>query len=254
MSAERILMNVQTTKPSFRLKAILAIVSALILGFCGVLAALAPKIYDTREREYSMSLTETAINTNATPLPSSSPAQTTMATISLPFEDNFDNGARKEWEVLTGEWTTVEGKYTNLENKGWIKIGDTSWTNYSVEVDVIRQYPGSARTGDFKIGVRDDQRKSNFPTFISNAINRCVWQLTSPNGGDNPLTNAELCPMEKKIHIKIEVNNNSYISFINGQTFQTFTKTEYPSGAVIIGIDCGGGCLAIDNFLVAKLN
>lgn len=200
---------------------------------------------------------ERIVTTTPLPAPTDIPRPTLTPTpiLALPFEDNFDTGARNEWTVLSGEWFTVGDRYTIRGGDGWTRIGDSTWNNYAVELDVIRNYPGSANTGTVTIGVRANSRNSDFPAFVSSNLGRCNWVTTSPNGRSTRITNQQLCPSANRVQFRIEVRDNSYIAFINGQVFQTFTLSGYTSGSVVLGIDCSTtGCIEFDNFQVTYLN
>lgn len=72
-------------------------------------------------------------------IPSPIPRPTfTLTPMSIPdFYDSFDTGIRSEWEISSGRWGVINGQLTQLEPGGKIMIGDETWENYSVQVDVI---------------------------------------------------------------------------------------------------------------------
>lgn len=60
---------------------------------------------------------------------------TPIPSLSLPFQDNFDNGIRPEWRVLSGQPVVVDGRLGAATDEVALEIGDSSLSNYVVELD-----------------------------------------------------------------------------------------------------------------------
>ena len=76
----------------------------------------------------------------STPEPSSTPAATeTPTSTPIPdlFSDSFDERLRPEWGSDPSEWTSVDGQLVALKDDVRLNIGDDSWSNYAVELDLI---------------------------------------------------------------------------------------------------------------------
>ena len=76
-----------------------------------------------------------------TPTPTASPTIPTLTPpprLALPFEDDFNDGPRPEWQAKLGRWRMVDDMYAcgPSESLSLTIIGDESWKDYAVDVDV----------------------------------------------------------------------------------------------------------------------
>jgi len=69
--------------------------------------------------------TEAPVVVTATPAPPQDTPTPRPVSMPLPFEDDFDEGPRPEWETVLGTWRMVDGTYT-ADGDGWAytMVGD----------------------------------------------------------------------------------------------------------------------------------
>ena len=194
--------------------------------------------------------TNTLLPTTTTiPSPTISPT----ASISLPFNDNFDNGINSNWKVIAGTWRTVDGKLIADagRNPSEIIVGDENWRNYIIEFDVY-----SKSAAGFPIGVIVRSMDGNHLLFKTDCCNT-EWILIA---GTSEQTIAHLddgglvfALQEFTIsHVRVEVIDQTFTGYINGRQFLRVTDTTNATGAVGIMSDTPHeNRLLFDNFVVA---
>lgn len=180
-----------------------------------------------------------------TPLPTATP---TMAVL-LPFEDNFDNNSRAEWQpsVTKGEWRTVGQKYTvtNSANAwAYSLIGDPNWSNYSIEFNY------ELGSGTTAVLVRVSNAKElGLAFFFSSSI--ISWNVLV-DGSWKPIAQKVglLCPYTGRA--LIEVTGTTFSGTCDGQFYLTATDESTTTGYVGLGIFCYAdvNCANVDNFVV----
>jgi hypothetical protein len=135
--------------------------------------------------------------------------------IPLPFEDDFDRGARREWQQVTGVWRMVEGAYWADPSGSWsiALVGDDNWKDYAVDVDVIYN---DWNTPDVRIIVR--AVGNSYMAFQTHCCDS-IWLLvsdgqareiaTSNNGGLRG-------GLSGSSHLRVEAKGNLYTAYSEG--------------------------------------
>ena len=176
------------------------------------------------------------------------PTPTPTAAVALPFQDNFDNGTRPEWQelVVKGEWRTVEQAYTvtNAINT-WVfsLVGDPTWVNYTIEFDY------ELGNGTLAALVRVSGPKDLGLAFIVGYY-ETMWSVWD-NGDWRRITmDNRDCPATG--HVRVEVTGNSFSGTCDGQFYLTMTDDTTASGYVGLGVSCARDidCPRFDNFAV----
>ena len=59
------------------------------------------------------------------------------------WEEDFDDGKAGEWNEITGKWEIDKKAYVETAQTEYAKtiIGDETWTDYTVEVDITLTQP-----------------------------------------------------------------------------------------------------------------
>jgi hypothetical protein len=170
----------------------------------------------------------TATSAPATEVPSLTPRPQSVVL----FEDNFDQGLSGSWSVISGNPVIVNGQLTSDEDT-WIQIGDNSWVNYRIELDVVPKdcwfsWSSSA------IGVRVKDA-SNMNAFKLAACEH-EWDSVK-NGTSIPVPNShETRAGSSEMKIVITVNGDQYSVDLNGERISSFFNSDYPQGGIAIKI------------------
>lgn len=187
-----------------------------------------------------------------TPNPTHTPKPTPLPTpkITLPFEDNFDNGINPAWTVQKGTWITANGKLTIVFTEygvDWILLDEPTLTNYRVTADI------NVPVGSLEIAVRYPVRQEELLVYKIGPYGHNCWAFD-----DGRYTN---CVVEENdyasdyLNLRLEVSGSNYTAYIDGREIQSFTLTDREKGGIAVGIWCQRGfeCPTADNFKVEAL-
>ena len=203
---------------------------------------LTPSI--TATPSHTPSPTNTPTNTatpTETPTPTSTPTPTFTPTpsINLPFTDNFDGGARPEWEVLDGQPLVRDGALVPFGNRLVMQVGDNLGNvvvqlDYGVThflFDAFNDEPQVTVTFGDSVRFRlDSDDPSVWQAFVDGS-----WTTIGRGTGDVP----------KQGRARLVISGNSYQAYINGTLYSTAVFGNPPFGPIQVTI-LGGG--RIDNF------
>ena len=162
---------------------------------------------------------EIVIVVTATPLPQTpTPTLSPTPAIQLPFEDNFDNGPRPEWQPIVGTWRMFDGAYysDDVEDGRWniTLVGDENWTDYTVDVDAIRYHSG------YPVRVIVRENDGSFMAFDTDC---CVTKVTLVyKGEETVIARNDVGGIDGGLewilyHIKVEVRGSIYKIYSNGK-------------------------------------
>lgn len=76
------------------------------------------------------------------PAPPLTPTIDPHPPLSLPFRDNFDQGLDPTWRIINGRPLIDKGKLTAASGELALEIGNSSLTNYTLELDIIGEQEG----------------------------------------------------------------------------------------------------------------
>jgi len=243
------------------------------------LAEVGAKLAETRKLTPTIAPIPTV--TSVPPTTTHGPTPTTTPTLApaLIFFDDFDAGPKPDWEVLSGTWGMAGGKYTMIDISGGSVagislVGDPSWRDYVIEVDVTGLYsPGdeSYYYGNEAMN-RDDLRMSRAAILVraqgnSDYVGLIVgaehiewgtliddrWSVVSGTLVDG--YGAE------GTHLRIEVRGDVYVAYADGKMITSFSDGRFPGGRAGIWLrstdmDTGDwrSVPKIDNFKVTRLD
>lgn len=200
-------------------------------------------------------------NTQSTPVTSaeSTPADAITPTPlpTLVFGDDFDQGIKPEWSIMSGEFLSVDERLTAVRYEynnfagtpGYsarISIGTPDWTNYNISLDVgdIKQDFG----GSSYIVIRPRyQDENNHPFFkVSRSNASCGLRK---DGKDSYLP--ELRQDLSKAKVKILTSENKYELYLDNKRVCSYRDNTFGLGGVVIDlVRSGDGSAWIDNFVV----
>jgi hypothetical protein len=181
------------------------------------------------------------------------------SSVSLPFTDTFDTGRHAAWRVNGTHWSFTGGKAIASTPTTYIAeqmfIGDSSWRDYSFEVDVY----GTAGP-DKAIGVR-----------VTDANNYYNIHLIGPDGGYHHLDinrvqggsatilyrNSSFSVLNNTLYrVRVDVEGNRLKVYVNGTLEATVVDDAFPHGGVGLFGGSGGyapNTIQYDNVAVTPL-
>lgn len=211
----------------------------------------APLPTSTPYPTYTPAPTYTAPPTQA---PKPQATSTPRPEMMLPFEDNFDNGVRPEWEQVVGNWRMVDGGYWTDPSGAWsiALVGDVGWTNYALEVDV--QYHNASAP---RVGVIVRASNDSYMEFRTDCCSS-DWYLHHNGEEQNIATTSDGggLPREKDtVHWRFEIKEDIYSAYVDGQLLMRFQDDTLSSGRVGLTVaNSKSYWRRFDNFKVTKLD
>ncbi|MCX5654960.1 MAG: PEP-CTERM sorting domain-containing protein [Planctomycetota bacterium] len=161
-------------------------------------------------------------------------ALASAASAGIIFQDNFDGGASPLWNNESGSWTAIGGVYyaqTPL-NLCYNSL-PFNLTDFAIELDV-------RSVSDGGIWLRSDPA-GNGVILITGGWDHSggglYWHTVQAfNSGMALNRSADLFQQGDNIHLRIEVQGDTYSAFFNGAATPatTLTTSEYPSGRVAL--------------------
>ena len=163
--------------------------------------------------------------------------------------DDFENGIKNDWFAINGEWRMINGHLQGISGQpSQIGVGNSSWSNYTIE----------ARVGGFRNTVASAQQ---FLSTNPNIIFIGVRQNDSASTGYwfGIAHSHQTCSLDKDFQevitfhseqnyigedehtIVIEVINDLFKLFIDGEAICSFTDTTVGQGIVVISTFPGTG-------------
>jgi len=191
---------------------------------------------------------QTAQETQTIASPTLAPLPTAISA-PLPFSDNFNNGAKPEWDVVVGNWRMVDGAYTADSDGGWnvSLVGSESWRDIAIDVDVI--------TDDWNYPVRIIVRAYQGSYLIMETNCCSTYFILIDNGTETTIAESDAGGLTGSIYlhtnnIRIEALNNIYTVYVDGVKLLTVQDNTLPTGRVGLGLDYEA---RYDNFLVESI-
>ncbi len=175
--------------------------------------------------------------------PNKTPAISPTPTPSALFEDDFNEGLSNEWVPVSGILIVVNDMLTAEEN-AWVLVGDSSWTDYTIEFD------GNAQScrGDSFLAVRL-QDLENMIVF-SFAHCETFWYIVE-NGEWNDVPNANTGNIGNGwSSFRIIVEGDEFTFYDDGDRKTSFNDSRFPQGGVGLMVRANA---QVDNFLVRPM-
>jgi DNA-binding CsgD family transcriptional regulator len=196
----------------------------------------------------STGIPTTTLAPSRTPIP--------RPTMALPFEDNFENGPRKEWQPQFGVWRMVNGRYKTdrSDTMSLTLAGDEAWTDYAVDVDV---YENGLTGFPVRVIVRASEGR-----YIAFETHCCLADLILVGlGADRMIAHSDQAGIISHIdqwntnHLRVEVRGDIYAAYANGKLMLRAQDSTLSQGRVGLGAKTMFNDKPLfDNFKVTPLN
>ncbi len=156
-----------------------------------------------------------------------------------PFSDNFDNGPKPDWKPINGNWTMSNGQYTvtdiNPREMYSTFIDGKRWGNFTMEIDVT---PGDTANGFHSMNICprmiSSQEKICFGMYGKNRrFNEAYWFIAKDGTNGEPTSSVSIENSDgKPLHIKIEVKNGVFTSYVNSTQTNQISDNTFPLGSI----------------------
>ncbi len=156
-----------------------------------------------------------------------------------------------DWTIVSGTWerkwnagfnSTIFRNTSNTTDTAM--VGDLSWQDYDVSVDVRRENPGVGLLGRYN-------SETQYYQFQMKRDN--TFQLSRMNNGNwTTLAEGEFINADYEFHnLKLSFRGNEINAYIDGNVVATAIDTLIPTGAIAIK-SVGGGYNSFDNVVVSQ--
>lgn len=181
--------------------------------------------------------TSTSVPPTQTPKPQPTPKPTDLPpAIPLPFVDTFDSGLDSNWKVLSGDWVISNGDLTrsNKDNEwSFIALDDPRWTDYSVKVKVNR-----GNDGETAVFIRYNNNQQKQLAFWGRGIRTEGAFVYYESGLMIKVAGTATKDLPPSYTLQVDVLGNNFTARVNGIAVQTLSLTGFPSGGVVLGLNC----------------
>ncbi|MBN1273933.1 MAG: hypothetical protein JXB26_16840 [Candidatus Aminicenantes bacterium] len=158
-------------------------------------------------------------------LPQNSPVKETSGNSALIFEENFDDGTAPDFGNEAGEWFIEDGLYKALKGSyRFSTVGNPDWKDYSIEADFINSKDGG-------ILCRAQDHNNCVVLVIRPSHNDIYWKLRKNRGWGAEFGKEILGHQPgENLHVKVDVQGNKFMAFINGEIKTVMENPGFPSG------------------------
>lgn len=184
------------------------------------------------------------LNASPTPVVDSSPmpTQDPNPALSLPFQDNFDNGLDPNWRIVAGEPLILDGKLSPASAELRIEIGNSKLTTYTLEMDVWGEKPDLCGIGYGKHLKVNPAPKLRFQFFGFTFGGRLIWETYASSQWSEMARYDNL----KCGRFKVVVANSSYSLSIQGDLVSEIISLP-AEGPLSISMD---DSITLDNLVI----
>jgi len=159
--------------------------------------------------------------------------------VSTPFgeillQEDFEDGIAQGFGNEIGDWKVIDGKYT--ARRGIFRfstICDLDWADYSLEADFIK-----AEDGGFFIKAQNDD--NGILLVVRPSRNDIYWAEVSwaegktRGWGDRYEVRALGHKPGQDLHVKVEVIDDEFKAYVNGEIKTVFKSAEFPEPKVAL--------------------
>ncbi|MBN1344240.1 MAG: DUF1080 domain-containing protein [Phycisphaerae bacterium] len=193
--------------------------------------------------------TTSGTTTTGTDGTSTSDTSGSTASSTPSVNDNFDDGNLTGWSILSGNWVvTTDGalQATGPALQGYhiITIGEDTWTNYELELDIMLD-----AGAEYAVGVRFVNEETWYHCSHTLGGIASVWRFASGQS-DLQLANGTSTPLPpgEWYHWKVTVSGNTISFEVEGELVVSATDTSsaITSGKVALLVPAGG-IVSFDN-------
>ena len=162
------------------------------------------------------------------------------AGVSTPFselllQEDFEDGIAQGFGNEMGDWKVIDGKYTATRGVfRFSTICDLDWTDYSLEADFIK-----AKDGGFLVRAKNDD--NGIILVVRPSCNDIYWAEVCWTEGKTRGWGAvrhEVRALGYKpgqdLHVKVEVIDDEFKAYVNGEIKTVFKSAEFPEPKVAL--------------------
>lgn len=165
----------------------------------------------------------------------------TSTSQSLPFYDDFTNGANSNWQIIGNNWSFTNGKaYSNVPTTyvdEFMNIGNGSWKNYTFEVDL----EGTDGT-DKHIRFRTQDNDNGYYVHMRGPIQYHDLEIGKIVAGQWTVISSDTFSVQNNVNyrLKVVLNGSSIKLYIDNNLKLEATDNTFSSGGISLVNHSGG--------------
>jgi hypothetical protein len=157
--------------------------------------------------------------------------------VTLPLEENFDNGLSSAWNILNGEPVIVDGKLQSAKGGLVIELRDKLPPNFSLQMDY--DVLSSMWSENIIVTINDIRVVFSFMNLTWESFKDNSWvQITTPR------------ELKIKGTMRLVVAGNKYVVYFNGNKFSEVIFGPNNNGQLLINLTTPNR--TIDNLLITN--
>lgn len=178
----------------------------------------------------------------ATKITDSKPAQKKDKADGGAFSDDFNAGPKPDWKPVSGNWTMSNGQYTvtdiNPKETYTTFLDGMEFGNFTMDIDVSPGYTYSDLKGFYALYIcprfLSFQEKICFGMSGRNhKFNEAYWFIVKDGSNGEPTSKVSMETSEgKPVHVKIEVKDGVFTSYVNGTQTNQVYDTTFLTGSI----------------------
>ncbi|MDO8647203.1 MAG: LamG-like jellyroll fold domain-containing protein, partial [Candidatus Diapherotrites archaeon] len=151
--------------------------------------------------------------------------------------DDFSDGqytSNPAWTVVTGTWTVLGSSFlqSDITAGSVIMTGNTSMTDYVVDVNASRTAAGNANWGIILRSSSTANFNNSYLVWIDGSANLNFWREVSGSGTQVGSSVAIVADWTKPHNLKVIATGSVFKVYFDDALKGTFTDTTYSTGAV----------------------
>jgi hypothetical protein len=194
---------------------------------------------------------------------------------SLLFADDFEHGLRPEWKMdPPGSWSPANGDFLVTEiggdNRAFALVGDQSWSDYCIDVDMGIAIYGSSVQGNVPPDISIICRAKGTANYVAFVIHpstyatrtkECYWRVVKNGVASEKILPKEIyLKNEDSLHIRLVARGQKLTVYRNGmeEPFASYGAASIGGGVGLMADFYRGykvnSDVFFDNFRVQKLS
>ena len=172
------------------------------------------------------------------------------------FEDDFNDGLDRAWEIVRGNWVVANAKLTTASrDKEWssMVVGDDKWTDYTIDLEVDFNWALGTPANPIEIQVRVQDSDNKMVFAAGNKGYEAKWYAVKDGESTTLYTGKTMS--NDPFELRVEVKGDSYVAYVEGEKWLSVYDSTLSHGKVGVAMFCATetNCDTIDNFKVTAL-
>jgi len=169
--------------------------------------------------------------------------------------DDFDDGDVDDWDEVVGKWKLEDGAYAEKTGLQYSKtlLGDVSWTDYTVEVDVtLVEDLGASNCAGLLVRV-NEEGNNGFRFWIRSDTHKCQIAKWMEGNSFTILDSKTDLDVEvgETYRLKVIAEGHRYQCFVDDELIFDYDDPEQFSANGVVGFIMSKSYPHFDNFVIS---